>query len=159
MWSLQCHVEFGYQLNIRSRAKENQGNSWSNWKVAEPPECKLTSSQQSDIWYTNPNASLYLRVALFWNLYRFVGHKKCVWGWVVRDITFKEGREIFSALKVSMQCPLVLLSRLRLKENRALGSEEGKGLWCRHSYEQRAETGLYCVWSEIILTSKLEGLH
>jgi hypothetical protein len=31
MRSMQCNVEFGYQLNICSGTKENHGKPWSSW--------------------------------------------------------------------------------------------------------------------------------
>jgi hypothetical protein len=31
MRSMQCNVEFGYELNIRSGTKENHGKPWSSW--------------------------------------------------------------------------------------------------------------------------------
>jgi hypothetical protein len=36
MWSMQFNVEFGYQLSICSRTKENRGKPWSSWPVAGP---------------------------------------------------------------------------------------------------------------------------
>jgi hypothetical protein len=45
MWSMQCNVEFGYQLSICSGTKENHGKPWSSWPVAGPSWCKVTSSQ------------------------------------------------------------------------------------------------------------------
>jgi hypothetical protein len=36
MRSMQCNVEFGYQLSIHSGAKENRGKPWSCWPVAGP---------------------------------------------------------------------------------------------------------------------------
>jgi hypothetical protein len=59
MVSMQCNVEFGYQLSICSRTKENHGKPWSSWPVAGPSECKVTSSQQSGINSANPNISPY----------------------------------------------------------------------------------------------------
>jgi hypothetical protein len=60
MWSMQWNVEFGYQLNIGSRTKENHGKSWSSWPVAGPSGYKLTSSQQSGMKYASPNIIPYL---------------------------------------------------------------------------------------------------
>jgi hypothetical protein len=60
MRSLQCNMEFGYQLSICSGTKENHGKTWSSWPVAGPSGCKMTSSQQSGINYMSPNASPYL---------------------------------------------------------------------------------------------------
>jgi hypothetical protein len=50
-------------------------------------------------------------------------------------------------LKVPRQCLLVLLVEICLKEGKALGSEEGKGLKCGLCYEQRREVEqeIYCV--------------
>jgi hypothetical protein len=59
MGSMQCNVEFGYQLSICSETKVNHGKPWSNWPVAGPSECKLTSSQQSGMNSANPNISPY----------------------------------------------------------------------------------------------------
>jgi hypothetical protein len=39
MGSMQCNVEFGYQLSICSRTEENHGKPWSSWPVAGPSEC------------------------------------------------------------------------------------------------------------------------
>jgi hypothetical protein len=39
MGSMQCTVEFGYQLSICSGTKENHGKPWSNWPAAGPSEC------------------------------------------------------------------------------------------------------------------------
>jgi hypothetical protein len=39
MGSMQCNVEFGYQLSICSATKENHGKPWSSWTVAGPSEC------------------------------------------------------------------------------------------------------------------------
>jgi hypothetical protein len=36
MWSMQCNVEFGYQLSICSGIEENHGKPWSSWPVAGP---------------------------------------------------------------------------------------------------------------------------
>jgi hypothetical protein len=55
MRSMQCNVEFGYQLNICSGTKENHGKPRSSWPVAGPSGCKLTSSQQSGVEYASPN--------------------------------------------------------------------------------------------------------
>jgi hypothetical protein len=60
MGSMQCNVEFGYQLSICCGTKENHGEPWSSWPVAGPSGCKLTSSQQSGIKYASPNISPYL---------------------------------------------------------------------------------------------------
>jgi hypothetical protein len=49
MWSMQCNVEFRYELCICSRIEENHGKHWWSWSVAGPSGCKLTSSQQSGI--------------------------------------------------------------------------------------------------------------
>jgi hypothetical protein len=43
MGSMQCNVEFGYQLSICSRIKENHGNTLSNWPVAGPSGCRLVA--------------------------------------------------------------------------------------------------------------------
>jgi hypothetical protein len=59
MWSMQCNVEFGYQLSICSGAKGNHAKPWSSWSVAGPSGCKLTSSQQSGIKYVSPNINPY----------------------------------------------------------------------------------------------------
>jgi hypothetical protein len=42
---MQCNVEFGYQLSIRSGTKENHGKPRSSWPVAGPSHVKtqLTS--------------------------------------------------------------------------------------------------------------------
>jgi hypothetical protein len=53
----QSNVEFGYQLSICSGTKENHGNPSSNWPVAGPSGCKLTSSQPSGTEYANPSIS------------------------------------------------------------------------------------------------------
>jgi hypothetical protein len=55
MGSMQCNVEFEYQLSICSGTKENHGKPWSSSPVAGPSECKLTYSQQSGIKSANPN--------------------------------------------------------------------------------------------------------
>jgi hypothetical protein len=55
MASMQCNVEFGYQLSICSETKENHGKPSSSWPVAGPSGCKLTSSQQPGIKSANPN--------------------------------------------------------------------------------------------------------
>jgi hypothetical protein len=60
MWSMQCNVEFGYQLNICSGIKENHGKPSSSWPVAGTSGCKLNSSQQSGIKYAILNVSPYL---------------------------------------------------------------------------------------------------
>jgi hypothetical protein len=60
MWSIQCNVEFGYQLSICSGTKENHGKPWSSWPLAGPSGCKLTSSQQFGIEYASPNIIPYL---------------------------------------------------------------------------------------------------
>jgi hypothetical protein len=58
--SMQCNVEFGYQLSICSETKENHGKRWSSWPVAGPSGSKLTSSQQSYIKSASHNISPYL---------------------------------------------------------------------------------------------------
>jgi hypothetical protein len=65
MWSMQCNVEFGYQLSICFGTKENHGKPWSSWPVPGPSRCKLTSSQQSGIKYASPNISSYAVFFLF----------------------------------------------------------------------------------------------
>jgi hypothetical protein len=57
---------FGYKLSICSRIEENLGKIWSGLQVTEPCGCKLTSSQQSGIKYTNPNVSPYLCSCFIW---------------------------------------------------------------------------------------------
>jgi hypothetical protein len=49
---------------------------------------------------------------------------------IQRDITFKgrEHKNFFPASKVPRQCPFVLLVELRLREGKALDSDEGKVL-------------------------------
>jgi hypothetical protein len=39
MGSMQCNVEYGHQLSIRSGTKENHGKPCSSWSVAGPSEC------------------------------------------------------------------------------------------------------------------------
>jgi hypothetical protein len=53
MRSVQCDLEFGYQLSICSGTKENLGKSCSRCPVAGPSGCK----QQSAIEYASPNIS------------------------------------------------------------------------------------------------------
>jgi hypothetical protein len=66
MRSMQCNVEFGYQLSIRTGTKENDGKPWSSWPVAGPSGCKLTTSQQSGIEYASPNiVSLSVRLLYY----------------------------------------------------------------------------------------------
>jgi hypothetical protein len=60
MRSMQCNVEFGYQLSICSGTKENHWKDLSSWPVSGPSGCKLTSRQQSGIKYASPNISPYL---------------------------------------------------------------------------------------------------
>jgi hypothetical protein len=63
MRSMQCNVEFGYQLSIRSGTKEKHGKPWSSWPVTGPSGCKLTTSQQSGVEYESPNiVSLSVRL-------------------------------------------------------------------------------------------------
>jgi hypothetical protein len=54
MSSKQCNVEFGYQFNICSGTEENHRSGY-----------ELTSRQQSDMKYANPNVSPHLAVGLF----------------------------------------------------------------------------------------------
>jgi hypothetical protein len=70
--SMQCNEEFLDQLSVCSRTEENHGKPWWNWPVAGPSGYKLTSSQESDIKYANPNICPYLAVDLFEKLYVFV---------------------------------------------------------------------------------------
>jgi hypothetical protein len=53
-------------------------------------------------------------------------------------VTFERG-EVFPDFKVLRQCPFFLLIKLRLREGKALGSEEGKGLGSGLCCEQRKE--------------------
>jgi hypothetical protein len=69
MRSMQCNVEFGYQLSIFSGTKENYGKPCSSWAVAGPSGCQLTFSQQSGIKYASPNTSPYL--CLFFSFFLF----------------------------------------------------------------------------------------
>jgi hypothetical protein len=62
---MQCNVEFGYKLSICCGIEENDGKPWSSWPIAGPSGCRLTSSQQTGIKYSNPNISPYLAIALF----------------------------------------------------------------------------------------------
>jgi hypothetical protein len=55
MGSMQCNVEFRYQLRICSGTKENHGKPG-----AGPSGCKLTSSEQSGINSVSPKISPYL---------------------------------------------------------------------------------------------------
>jgi hypothetical protein len=48
-------------------------------------------------------------------------------------------------LKVPRQCPFVLLVEKRLREGKALGSEEGKGLGRGACYEKRNEAEGGCT--------------
>jgi hypothetical protein len=43
--SMQCNVEFGYQLSICFGTKESHRKPCSSWPVAGPSGCKLTFSQ------------------------------------------------------------------------------------------------------------------
>jgi hypothetical protein len=71
MRSMQCNMEFGYQLSICSGTKENHRKPWSSWPVTGPSRCKLTSSQQSDIKYASPNTSPYMCFFFFFeNIYK-----------------------------------------------------------------------------------------
>jgi hypothetical protein len=85
MGSMQCNVEFRYQLSIYSGTKENHEKPWSSWPVAGPSGCILTSSQQSGIKSASPNISSYLRccVLLFWfffnQLFFFTIIVMCIW--------------------------------------------------------------------------------
>jgi hypothetical protein len=75
MRSIQCNVEFGYQLSICSGTKEDHGKPWSRWSAAGPSGCKLTSIQQSGIKYANPNTSPYLCFFFFENIYKLSSPK------------------------------------------------------------------------------------
>jgi hypothetical protein len=66
MCSMQCDVEFGYQLSFCSRTEENHGKPWSSWPVAGPSGCKLTSSQETGVKYANPNIGPYLYYCFIW---------------------------------------------------------------------------------------------
>jgi hypothetical protein len=65
MGSIQCNVEYEYQLSICCGTKENHRKPWSSWPVAGPSGCKLISSQQSGIKYASPNVSPYLCCCVF----------------------------------------------------------------------------------------------
>jgi hypothetical protein len=69
----------GYQFIIFSRFEEHHGKPSSSWSVAGPSGCKLTSSQQSGIKYTNPDISLSLAVRFF--------EKKKVYMFVFTDLS------------------------------------------------------------------------
>jgi hypothetical protein len=60
------------------------------------------------------------------------------------------GQKNFPTLKVSGNCPVVLLVEALLREGKVLGSEEGKVLGSGFSCEQRrkSEQRRYCVLSE-----------
>jgi hypothetical protein len=68
MRSMQCNVEFGYQLSIRSGTKENHGKPWSSWPVAGPSGCKLTTGQQSGVEYASPNIVYLSMRLLYYNI-------------------------------------------------------------------------------------------
>jgi hypothetical protein len=84
MGSMQCNVEFGYQVSICSETKENHGKPWSRWPVAGPSGCKLTSSQQSSI---KPRALAlvpFCAVALLFKRLQVLVYTSfvCIWfGW------------------------------------------------------------------------------
>jgi hypothetical protein len=59
--SVQCKVEFGYRLNICSRAEEYYGNPRSISQVAGPFAYIPTSSQHSGIQIHEPFLRLNLR--------------------------------------------------------------------------------------------------
>jgi hypothetical protein len=64
MQSMQCNVEFGYQLSICSGTKENHGKLWSSWLVAGPSECnRLLASSPA----LNPR-TLLGNVQFIWQL-------------------------------------------------------------------------------------------
>jgi hypothetical protein len=65
MRSMQCNVEFGYQLCICPGTKESHGKPWSSWPVAGPSGCKMTSSQQSGSPNTSPCLCFF-----FLNIYK-----------------------------------------------------------------------------------------
>jgi hypothetical protein len=48
------------KVSICSGTKENHGEPWLGWPVAEPSGCKLNSRQQSGIKSASPNISPYL---------------------------------------------------------------------------------------------------
>jgi hypothetical protein len=51
-------------------------------------------------------------------------------------------------LQVPRRCPPLLLIKIYWREGKALGSE-GRGL--RNTQRREVGTGLYCVWSELLL--------
>jgi hypothetical protein len=72
----------------------------------------------------------------------------------MRGAIFKGCRQKnFSVLKVLGQCPLDLLAKVRLREGRGLGSEEGKGQGSGICYDQRKEVepGLCCSRTKLVL--------
>jgi hypothetical protein len=59
------------------------------------------------------------------------------------------GEKIYPALKVPSQCPLVLLVEASLREGKALGNGEGKGIGIGLYCGQRNEVGQgVCCTSE-----------
>jgi hypothetical protein len=72
MGSLQCNMEFGYQLSICFGTKENHGKLSSIWPVAGLSRYKLTSSQQSGIKSASPNISPFLHCFCFLSFFKQV---------------------------------------------------------------------------------------
>jgi hypothetical protein len=64
MGSMECNMQFGYQLSIVLGPRKH-GKTSLCWPVAGPSRCKLASSQQSGIKYGSPNISPYLYCCLF----------------------------------------------------------------------------------------------
>jgi hypothetical protein len=76
MGSMQCNVEFGYQLSICSGTKENHGKPWSSWPVAGTSECNwllasrpALNSRTVTLVPTLCYCSIFFPVFLFFSLF------------------------------------------------------------------------------------------
>jgi hypothetical protein len=71
MGSMQCNMEFGYQLSICSGTKENNGKPWSSWPVAGPSERNwlLASSPALNLGTLTSVPTLRYCIFLFFSLF------------------------------------------------------------------------------------------
>jgi hypothetical protein len=128
MWSMQCNVEFGYQLSICSATKENHGKPWSIWSVEGHSGWKLTSSQKSGNKYASPNTSPYLCYSFSFSFFFLFPEsiyklflQKCylyiIWISTKPCITPAEGINTYiytnSAWKYNLNCCSIFFRKLR----------------------------------------------
>ena len=87
--SKRCSLDFGYQQTVCFGTEGNLGKPWSNWSVAGPSGCTLTSSQQTGVRILT--AALTCAVGLFVRSFKFYcRHLHCSVEWITNRLNHSE---------------------------------------------------------------------